>query len=189
MRMLLYSLCVGMLCGSQLMAQGSQSRNSSAAATPRDYRSKNFLVHTDLSPDEARDLLARLEKMLGIISTYWGSPNRKMIECYVVKDLSNWPAGSLHPAGVRSVSGGGGVTMSSIRLQGGRPIQAKSIVYAISERGTPQHEAVHAYCAQNFGHTGPVWYSEGMAEMGNNWKEVPRKGQPLSVNCERYVVE
>ncbi|QDV17948.1 hypothetical protein Pan153_26040 [Gimesia panareensis] len=178
-------LCLWFSGGNQLIAQ---SRSSASSTAPRDYRSKNFLIHTDLSSDEARDLLARLEKMLVIISTYWGSPNRSVIECYVVKDLANWPTGSLHPMGVRSVSGGGGVTMSSVRFRGGRAIQAKSIVYAVSERGTPQHEAVHAYCAQNFGHTGPVWYSEGMAEMGNNWKEVPRKGQPLSVNCERYVV-
>ena len=34
-----------------------------------------------------------------------------------------------------------------------------------------QHEAVHAYCHQTFGRIGPVWYSEGMAEMGHYWKE------------------
>jgi hypothetical protein len=29
---------------------------------------------------------------------------------------------------------------------------------------------VHAYCHQTFGRAGPVWYSEGMAEMGHYWK-------------------
>ena len=43
-------------------------------------------------------------------------------------------------------------------------------MYAVADRGTPQHEAVHAYCGQNFGRTGPVWYSEGMAEMGQYWR-------------------
>jgi len=107
----------------------------------------------------------------------------------VVKDLANWPAGSLHPAGMQSVQGGGGVTMSRTTYRGGQIVAAKSIVYATANGGTPQHEAVHAYCAQNFGRTGPVWYSEGMAEMGNNWKVVPRKGQPLAVTCEQYVID
>lgn len=185
----LFFVCFQGMSGNPLAAQGKGARADASSSAPRDYRSKNFLVHTDLPADEARGLLERLEKMLVIISTYWASPNRSLIECYVVQDLSNWPPGSLHPVGAQSVSGGGGVTISRARYRGGRLIQAKSVVYAISERGTPQHEAVHAYCSQNFGHTGPVWYSEGMAEMGNNWKEVPKKGQPLSVNCERYVVD
>ncbi|MCA9018121.1 MAG: hypothetical protein KDA77_22555, partial [Planctomycetaceae bacterium] len=177
---------------SGLYAQGKRNGTGNGASepvSPADYRSKNFLIHTDLPPDEARDLLERLEKMLVIISTYWGSPNRRVIECYVVKDLANWPPGSLHPAGLRSVAGGGGVTMSQTTYRGKQIVSAKSIVFATADRGTPQHEAVHAYCAQNFGRTGPVWYSEGMAEMGNNWKDVPKKGQPLSVSCERYVID
>jgi hypothetical protein len=177
---------------STLHAQGKGSRNNnsdSQATLPADYRSKNFLIHTDLSPAEAKDLLERLEKMLVIISTYWGSPNRSVIECYVVKDLANWPPGSIHPNGMQSVAGGGGVTIGRTSYRGNQLVAAKAIVYATADRGTPQHEAVHAYCTQNFGRTGPVWYSEGMAEMGNNWKVVPQKGQPLAVNCEPYVVE
>ena len=30
---------------------------------------------------------------------------------------------------------------------------------------------MHAFCAQTFGSTGPTWYSEGVAEMGQYWKE------------------
>ncbi|HBL44625.1 MAG TPA: hypothetical protein DDZ90_14655 [Planctomycetaceae bacterium] len=175
-----------------LQAQGNRravNQRPASLPAPADYRSKNFLIHTDLPAEEARDLLERLEKMLVIISTYWASPNRSIIECYVVKDLANWPAGSLHPAGMQSVQGGGGVTMSRTTYRGGQIVAAKSIVYATANGGTPQHEAVHAYCAQNFGRTGPVWYSEGMAEMGNNWKGVPRKGQPLAVTCEQYVID
>lgn len=189
---LIVVLCLTTAFVESLAAQGKRNRagkNASEQLAPADYRSKNFLIHTDLPPDEARDLLERLEKMLVIISTYWGSPNRRVIECYVVKDLANWPPGSLHPAGFRSIAGGGGVTMSQTTYRGRQIVAAKSIVYAIASRGTPQHEAVHAYCAQNFGRTGPVWYSEGMAEMGNNWKVVPKKGQPLSVSCERYVID
>ncbi|WP_339735934.1 hypothetical protein [uncultured Gimesia sp.] len=189
---LVFALCLMTGSVSVLQAQGKRNRKGNDVAeqlSPADYRSKNFLIHTDLPPTEARDLLERLEKMLVIISTYWGSPNRRVIECYVVKDLVNWPPRSLHPTGLRSVAGGGGVTMSQTTYRGRQIVAAKSIVYATATRGTPQHEAVHAYCAQNFGRTGPIWYSEGMAEMGNNWKVVPKKGQPLSVSCERYVID
>ena len=48
---------------------------------------------------------------------------------------------------------------------------AKSVVYASARSEVVRHEAVHAYCHQTFGRIGPVWYSEGMAEMGHYWKE------------------
>src|SRR5262245_2994783 len=50
-------------------------RGDEAPAGPAQYTSKNFVVNTDLPPDEARDLLKRLETMLTIISKYWGRPN------------------------------------------------------------------------------------------------------------------
>jgi hypothetical protein len=140
------------------------------ATGPQDYRSRNFSVHTDLSPDEAQDLLKRLEEMLGIISKYWGEPNRETIECYVVKDLANWPPGSLNPRGVQHIRDGGGITLTTVTTLNGVKAHAKAVVYAAADHGTPQHEAVHAYCGQNFGETGPTWYSEGMAEMGNYWR-------------------
>ncbi len=188
---LIFAFMVTVSVGS-LSAQGNRrvaNQRANPPQAPADYRSKNFLIHTDLPAEDARNLLERLEKMLVIISSYWASPNRAVIECYVVKDMANWPAGSLHPAGMQSIAGGGGVTMSRTTYRGKQIVAAKSIVYATANGGTPQHEAVHAYCAQNFGRTGPVWYSEGMAEMGNNWKVVPRKGQPLAVTCEQYVID
>ena len=156
--------------------------------TPQTYRSQNFTVHTDLPKEEAEELLEKLENMLKIISTYWGVRNRKTIECYVIKSLSNWSGKKLDPRGVQHVRGGGGVTMSQASFRGNRITAAKAVVYATSIRNVPQHEAVHAYCAQNFGRTGPVWYSEGMAEMGQYWKEAPKKGKPIEVNCESYVI-
>lgn len=154
-----------------------------AQSPPKDYRSKNFLVHTDLPKAEAEDLLKRLETMLGIISRYWGRPNRQTIECFVVDDLKNWPSGALSASGLRSVQNGAGVTTSSVLTQGNRFL-AKAVVYAVADRGTPQHEAVHAYCAQSFGTTGPVWYSEGMAEMGQYWKD-----GDSAVNCHDVVIK
>ncbi len=157
--------------------------NKNTAAGPRDFRSKNFVIHTDLSDEDAQELLGRLENMVKLISTYWGRPCRQVIECYVVKDLANWPQGSIEPEGLRSIRDGAGVTRTTVRTNGVN-FQAKSIVYAVADRGTPQHEAVHAYCGQTFGTTGPLWYSEGMAEMGQYWKE-----NNSSVNCHPAVVE
>jgi hypothetical protein len=154
----------------QTRTSAAKSKQPTETAGPADYRSKNFLVHTDLSADEAKELLTKLETMLALISRYWGKPNTQMIECYVVKDLAKWPPGSLDPRGVESIRTGGGVTLSTT-LTRGNAFVAKAIVYAGADRGTPQHEAVHAYCSQMFGTTGPIWYSEGMAEMGNYWRE------------------
>ncbi|MDA1166112.1 MAG: hypothetical protein O3B13_23700, partial [Planctomycetota bacterium] len=177
-------LCFVMAGAAPSIAQPTaiEAEASPASVTPRDVRSKNFLLHTDLNDKDAEELLERLETMLRLISTYWGQPNRKTIECFVVKDLKNWSPNAFEPAGLQSIQGQAGVTRTSVRIQGNQ-FDAKSIVYAYANRGTPQHEAVHAYCGQTFGRTGPLWYSEGMAEMGSYWKD----GE-ASVNCNRAVV-
>lgn len=149
------------------------------------YTSRNFVIHTDLAANEADELLKRLETMLGLISKYWGRPLSGMIEMYVVKDLRHWPPGSLPPEGLASVENGGGVTVTMTqKMILGDAFQAKSTVYATADRGTPQHEAVHAYCGQTFGRTGPLWYSEGMAEMGQYWR-----ADDASVNAHDVVID
>ncbi len=158
------------------------SDQATSAPRPRDYKSRNFLLHTDLSPQEADDLLDRLETMLAMISKYWGRRNEKPIECYVVRDLDNWPDGALHPMGRAKIAQQSGVTVTRAVVRGNR-LNAKSVVYAIADHGTPQHEAVHAYCGQTFGRTGPAWYAEGMAEMGNYWRE-----GDSSVNCPQPII-
>jgi len=165
---------------------GPRGKQAPAADGPQSYTSKNFLLHTDLTAEESEDLLKRLESMLVLISKYWGKSNSQTIEMYVVKDLKKWPPGSIDPDGLASIASGGGVTKGQTlesRLTG-RPVAAKAIVYAVADHGTPQHEAVHAYCMLNFGRTGPVWYSEGMAEMGQYWKD-----KDSAVNCHEVVVE
>jgi hypothetical protein len=134
-----------------------------------DYSSPHFLMHTDLADEEAEELLDRLETMLDLISKYWTRPPSGIIEMFVVKNLSRWPNGSIPEEGLDSIEGGAGVTVTR-RISSGNAFVAKSIVYAIADRGTPQHEAVHAYCGQAFGRSGPLWYSEGMAEMGQYWR-------------------
>ncbi|MHB1036042.1 MAG: hypothetical protein ACYC35_16835 [Pirellulales bacterium] len=167
----------------------AQSRGKQPAARPAaaaraaDFRSAHFLIHTDLPPDDAKKLLDELETMLGLISNYWGSPSSGILECYLVGDLANWPEGSLDPAGRAKIAAGAGTTMTQT-MRSGNLFRAKAVVYAKAERGTALHEAVHAYCGQAFGRTGPVWYAEGMAEMGNYWREGDR-----AVNCAPPVVE
>ncbi len=172
---------------SYAIAQEPRSRRAQEATAaplgPADYQSQHFLIHTDLPPGEANELLERLETMLGLISDFWSRPPQGMIECYVVRDLANWPANSLHPVGQAAIENRAGITITA-KIRRGNVGVAKSVVYAVADRGTPQHESVHAYCGQNFGTTGPVWYSEGMAEMGQYW----RKGL-TTVNCRPEIVE
>ncbi|MFM9959664.1 MAG: hypothetical protein ACKV2Q_00355 [Planctomycetaceae bacterium] len=175
------------LASAQTIAKSkSKKAEASQPVGPRDYRSANFLVHTDLPADEANDLLKRLETMLTLVSKYWGRPNKQTIEMFVVRDLEVWPPNSLEPGGLDSIQQQAGITMSTttVNRQTGQFLSAKSRVYAIADRGVPQHEAVHAYCHQTFGHAGPTWYAEGMAEMGHCWREGESR-----VHCLPHVVK
>ncbi len=150
---------------------------------PVDFRSQNFLIHSDLSADAAKELLERLETMLELISTYWGRPSSGIIECYVVNDLANWLPDSIPQEGLPHIQAGAGVTITN-KLSQGVGFVARAVVYAAAGRGVPLHEAVHAYCGQTFGATGPVWYSEGMAEMGRYWRKNDKSAQ-----CDDYVID
>lgn len=140
--------------------------------------SRNFSLMTDLPPDEAKELLQRLETILVQVGKYWGKPNSQLIEMYVVKDLSKWSEVPFPADALQSVQTGGGLTKSQTlaavdRATGRKTahLGTKSVVYAVADRGTPLHEAVHAYCAQTFGTTGPTWFSEGIAELGQYWRD------------------
>ncbi|MEX0679205.1 MAG: hypothetical protein WD063_19170 [Pirellulales bacterium] len=149
-----------------------------------DYRSTHFVLHTDLSSQEAGGLLRRLETMLALVSNYWGRPLEGTIECYVVRDLGAWPEDALDRSGRAKIEQGAGITHVETLNRGPQVLSAKAVVYAAADRGTPEHEAVHAYCGQTFGRMGPLWYSEGMAEMGQYW----RQGD-TSVHCPAYVID
>ena len=171
-------------CVVSFAAPALAQRGKAADAPVRgDYRTQHFVLHTDLTQEEAKELLTRLETMLGYVSGYWGRPASGVIECFVVKDLANWPDGTLLPEGRANVAAGGGVTIAQ-SISDGERFKAKAVVYAVADHGTPQHEAVHAYCYQTFGTTGPVWYSEGMAEIGQYWRE-----KELAVNADPRVIE
>ena len=133
---------------------------------PRDLRSANFLLRTDISDRSAQMLLDKLETMIALVSQYYGRPPNGLIECYVVRDLNNWPPGTFPPNAVAKIQEPAGVALS-VSLGN----QTRSVVYSCDDHGVVQHEAIHAYCAQTFGGTGPTWYAEGMAELGQYWKK------------------
>src|SRR5262245_39144424 len=72
-----------------------QAIEADSTGKPAEYRSQHFLLRTDLPSKEAKELLTRLETMLSLISSYWRRTPSGVIECYVVKDLSAWPSGTL----------------------------------------------------------------------------------------------
>ncbi len=146
---------------------------SSAPGQPRMLRSRNFLLHTDLSERNAAQLLEKLETMHGLIVSYFGRRQTGLIECYVVRDISQWPADTFPPAAVAKIQEPAGVTISAPTVVGKRP-GLRTIAYACADDGVAQHEAVHAFCRQTFGDVGPSWYAEGMAELGQYFKHGQR---------------
>lgn len=134
---------------------------------PREVRSKNFLLKTDLSPRSAQILLDKLEEMFSVISKYY---NRRSLDqpivCYVAQDLDLWGTEVEElREGLDWIQRRAGVTIAS-RLGNLR----RAVVYACGDHQVVQHEAVHAFCHLAFGGTGPTWYAEGMAELGCYWR-------------------
>lgn len=151
--------------------RAAKARPTAAEPLVRDYASAHFLVHTDLAPKEAAELLKDLETMLKLIATYWGRPPSGVIECWVASDLSAWPPdvlAAMEPEGIAKIREGAGVCLGRTVSVGNRFL-SKARVYAVAKPGVPLHEAVHAYCMQTFGRAGPQWYAEGMAELGHYW--------------------
>ncbi len=146
-------------------AEDRYARYSDAPRKPRDVRSAHFLLHTDISDRQARILRDKLETMYGLLAKYFGRRPRQVIRCFVVRDPAQWPPGTFPPEAQVKIARGEGVT---IHRRLGDQVQA--IVYSCDEHTVVQHEAVHAFCALTFGSTGPTWYAEGIAELGNYWK-------------------
>ncbi len=154
------------------------SHLSDDPAPARQVRSEHFILITDLSERNAQVLLAKLETMFTLICRYYGTRPREPIECYVVRDLRSWPV-QLPAFAMMKIDEGAGVTATATN---GR--QHKAVVYSCDSHGVCQHEAVHAICGQTFGSAGPIWYAEGMAEVGQYWRP-----EQLEVNIDPVVID
>ena len=154
------------------------SQLSDEPQQPRTLTSDHFIIHTDVSNRSAAVLLDKLERMYNLIGRYFGKRPKQPIECFVVSDLSLFE-GQLPPDGAAKIAEGAGVTMMA--KAGGMPI---SIVFSCDDHGVVQHEAVHAYCFLAFGECGPIWFAEGMAEMGQYWKP-----DELGVSIDPVVID
>jgi len=130
-------------------------------------------MYSDLPADEARTMLDEIERMLELVSGYYGRKPVGIIQIYSARDLKHWPAKALaamDEGGKSRINAGLGRTIS-VTARTGRTSTTQATVYAPADRRTLLHESVHGYCRQTFGGVGPVWYAEGMAEMGQYWKK------------------
>ncbi len=132
---------------------------------PRELRSEHFLMKTDISDRQAQVLLDKLEGMFALVAEYYGRRPRTPVEVYVVDQLSQWDVSEWDPRVVNKVRNGEGTTL--YRRVGS---EQQAVVFAANKQDVVQHEAVHGFCFLTFQNTGPLWYAEGMAEMGQYWR-------------------
>jgi hypothetical protein len=148
----------------------TDAKNAASSSAARVIRTRNFVIHTDLTEEEAKTLLERMETLLRQLSNYWGRPMKGTIECFVVRDFNNFPPETVDSRGMDGIKTAEGVTLMST-MPNGKCNTVKSFIYSNARPEVVLHELVHAYCHQTFGHIGPIWYNEGMAEMGHYWKD------------------
>ena len=134
---------------------------------PRLIRSQHFAFMTDISDRQAGILLDKLETMVGLLTKYFGRAPKGVVEGFIVHDLSRWPKGLLiEPRGVAKIRERAGICFLS-RLGKTR----RAVLYSCDDHGVVQHECTHGFCHLALGSTGPTWLAEGVAEMGQYWKQ------------------
>ena len=151
---------------------------SNQPGEPREFRSQHYLMVSDISDRQAAVLLDKLEYMFLQVSDYYGRQPGDLLQLFVVDDVNKWDLSDWEPRGIKKVKDGEGFTIW--RRTGG--VQ-NAVVYSSSKHDVVQHEALHGFCYLTFQSTGPLWYAEGMAEMGQYWQ-----ANDLSVNAEPAVV-
>ena len=141
-----------------------------AELTPRGpqlVRSAHFAFLTDLTDREWVELRDRLERMTANLERFLGRRITGVVECFAVKDLAVFPVEQIDdPMGIEKIRRGEGVC-ASFTLGPRR----RAVLYACGDSGVVQHECVHGLCHLTFGSTGPSWLAEGVAELGNYWRE------------------
>ena len=150
---------------------------------PREETSKHFILRTDLSQRRTAILLDKLETMVELINQYYGRKLRQPIQCIVISNMNGWDTSRLlnNPVitslpnvdpqelldrALRKVRNGEGIT-----IYGRMARNQAAVVFSAADDSDVQHEAVHGYCSLVFGSTGPLWYAEGMAEVGQFWEK------------------
>jgi hypothetical protein len=153
--------------GDDKLANQYRGLSAEPKKKPRLIRSAHFAFLSDVSDREARIILDKLERMAGLLEKYFGRGPAGVIEGYVVHDLSAFPAGTLaEEQGVAKIRERAGICFNA-RLGNLR----KATLYSCDDHGVIQHECTHGFCHMAFGSTGPTWLAEGVAELGNYWKE------------------
>ena len=153
--------------GDEKLANKYRALSDEPKPEPRLVRSAHFAFLTDVSDREAKIILDKLERMAGLLEKYFGRGPAGPIEGFIVRDLAVFPHGTLaEAAGVDKIRAGAGICFNA-RLGN----QRKATLYSCADHGVIQHECTHGFCHMTFGSTGPTWLAEGVAELGNYWKE------------------
>lgn len=153
--------------GDDALENRHRSLSDAAPAEPRLVRSQHFAFMTDVSDREWAVIRDKLERMVGVLERFFGRKAGGTVEGFIVRDLAAWPAGLLEePLGVEKIRRREGVCFNT-SLGPAR----RAVLYACDDHGVIQHECVHGFCHLTFGSTGPTWLSEGVAELGNSWRD------------------
>lgn len=141
---------------------------SDTPVPPRIVRDRFVWVTTDLSDRKTRMLIDELTEELTLLATFYQRPPTAPLECYVVSDPQAWPAPKLPAKVLEAITN---KTAELVPQSGGSGSRSKQVaIYAPANTKLIRGELVKAYCYQVFGGIGPDWYSEGMSEMGKQWK-------------------
>ena len=156
--------------GDEAIERKFRGLSADAPAEPRLVRSEHFAFLTDLSDREWAVVSFKLERMVSALEKFLGRRMTGVVEGFVARDLAKFPPGLIDdPYGVEKITRGEGVCINS-RLGP----QRHARLYACDDHGVIQHECVHGLCHLTFGSTGPTWLAEGLAELGNYWKDGER---------------
>lgn len=153
--------------GDEALENKYRALSDTPPAEPRLVRSPHFAFVSDISDREWAVIRDKLERMVELLERFFGRKSSGVIEGFIVRDLSGWPAGVLQePLGVEKIARREGVCFNTSIGDARR-----AELYSCADHGVIQHECVHGFCHLTFGSTGPTWLSEGVAELGNHWRD------------------
>ena len=153
--------------GDEALERRFQKLSNEPPAAPRLVRSPHFAFVTDVSDREWAVMSFKLERMVGALEKFLGRRMPGLVEGFVASDLAKFPPGLIDDEfGVEKIRRKEGVCVNS-RLGP----QRHARLYSCADHGVIQHECVHGICHLTFGSTGPTWLAEGLAELGQYWKD------------------